>query len=286
MDWDSMICEEMRAWLSENGVQTHFELSDCDGNALSEAKQSELQARLKASAAQKTRLLRSAALGELSAGMAHEVRNILTGIVGLCQVQLHDSSQQQAKLLQGEARRCLDLLEHYLQFSKADDGSVALTSAEAILAPVVTLLRGEAKTRGIGLSFQVDEGLPDFLCNPGSLRQVLLNLGFNALQASPEGEAVYFVADRQGPDVCLSVIDNGEGIDESVLGREFEAFVTTRAQQGGTGLGLATSKRLVEDMGGTVAGKNRDEGGACFSVRLKMAQVAMASRKVRGGEGS
>jgi signal transduction histidine kinase len=130
------------------------------------------------------------------------------------------------------------------------------------------MLVAEAKSRHCRLITTIDATAPAFRARAPELRQVLLNLVINGLQAVPEGGTVELQASSHASGVCLCVVDDGQGIDSHLLERIFEPFVTSKLDSGGTGLGLSTSRQLVEAMGGTIRGCNREGGGACFEVVL------------------
>ena len=128
-----------------------------------------------------------------------------------------------------------------------------------------------AVARGVTLEVASAEELDPVAMAGDALRQVLLNLALNAIEATPQGGAVRVTAEATGDAIAISVEDEGPGIPEELRARLFEPFVSTKAQP--SGLGLAISRRLVEDAGGTIEATTRDEGGARFVVALPVARA-------------
>ena len=172
-----------------------------------------------------------------------------------------------AKRLRG-TRRALD-------FSKSEPGQAARVESSADLGEVVSdtvkLVDRQTRFRDIDLALSVDEGLPRVRGDHERLRQLLLNLLFNAADAL-EGKGTIEVRARNGGDVVqLTVEDDGPGIDETILDQVFDPFVTTKGAGQGTGLGLAVCHTIVERLGGSIEAGNRKEGGAAFEVTLPTA---------------
>jgi signal transduction histidine kinase len=216
---------------------------------------------------------RLASLGELAAGVAHEVRNPLGAI------------QLYSELLKRECGRlapALALIEKIEDGVRAIDGVVQDTLA---LAPRgcklrrcdVRRLAGEIEehcrvaleTRGIRLETLAGPRELHVQADEDALRRVLINLVTNAAEASPPGARVQLTAERAGAHVEITVLDSGPGLAPELLDKIFDPFFTTKPR--GTGLGLTIAHRLVEAHGGELRADNRPEGGARFAVRLPLA---------------
>jgi signal transduction histidine kinase len=277
----SLLSAEIRRWLEQRGLAARVQLTHADGSPVSEATVATLRDPCAQLQRQRSHLERLAALGEVSASMAHEARNVLAGISGLTQLRSLGAPDERTRLIREEAERCAQLLSTFLSFVSTDLPPPTLVSASAVLEPVRMMLVAEAKSRHCQLAVQVPSDTPQFPARANELRQVVLNLTLNALQSATGGGSVQLVAKTADGHVRLQVLDDGPGIAPEVLGTLFEPFVTTKADRGGTGLGLSTALRLVEGMGGALKASNRAPRGACFEVLLPLAEEAPASGGVR-----
>ena len=220
-----------------------------------------------------------AAVGTLTAGISHEIRNPLNA-AGLQLSVLERrvrklGEEQQVPLLEplglvrDEIRRLEHLLEDFLQFARPRDLDARPVDVHAVLEAVLGLLGGDAERRGILLEVQIDAELPAVLGDPERLRQVMMNLALNALEATPRGGRVGVTARAIENDVMLAVDDSGPGIPPENAERIFEPFFTTKAA--GSGLGLPIVHAIVTQHGGSIGYGRSPLGGARFWVRLPRA---------------
>lgn len=277
----SLLSGEIRRWLEQRGLSAQIQLTHADGSPVSEATVDTLRDPCRQLLRRRSHLERLAALGEVSASMAHEARNVLAGISGLTQLRSLGAPDERTRLIHEEAERCAQLLSTFLSFVTTELPRPTLVTASAVLEPVRMMLVAEAKSRHCQLSVQVAADTPQFPARANELRQVILNLTLNALQSATGGGHVQLLAKAAEGSVRLQVLDDGPGIAPEVLGTLFEPFVTTKADRGGTGLGLSTALRLVEGMGGALVATNRTPRGACFEVVLPLAEEAPVSGGVR-----
>lgn len=227
------------------------------------------------------RSARLAAVGRLSAGVAHEIGNPLAAIRGLLDLmQLGDLDRDEEKefvtRIQRETERIHHTIADLLDFSRDDSGSDARIESSADLAEVVSdtvkLIDRQSRFRDIELDLALEEGLSRVRGDHERLRQLLLNLLFNAADAlGGKGRIEVLARDAAGV-VELIVEDDGPGIASEIIDQVFDPFVTTKAAGQGTGLGLAVCYTIVERLGGTIEASNRKQGGASFEVRLPAAR--------------
>ncbi|MFK7742065.1 MAG: nitrogen regulation protein NR(II) [Planctomycetota bacterium] len=229
----------------------------------------ELQAKL----AQAERL---AAVGELSAGVAHEINNPINTIINCAQLIVDgDEPIEHAQMILQEGDRITGIVQALLQFARDDRDSAEPTSLREVIARTRQLIDENWTRNGISLSVELPDSLPNVRARTQRLQQVLLNLLMNAKDAvmqKPTGQRNVAIRTATEDDgVLLEVRDSGAGVDPSVAERIFEPFITTKRARGGTGLGLSVSKSIVEDYGGRLhLAETAPEGGACFSVWLPL----------------
>jgi signal transduction histidine kinase len=237
-------------------------------------------AELTAAQDQVIRSARLAAVGRLSAGVAHEIGNPLAAIRGL--LDLLDTGNLEAdeereflSRIQGETERIHHTIRDLLDFSRSDVDPSMRVEASSDLAEVVLdtvkLVDRQTRFRGIDLTLGLDDGLPRVRGDGERIRQLLLNLLFNAADALGGQGSIALRASNGGGLVRLTVEDDGPGIDEAILDQVFDPFVTTKPSGQGTGLGLAVCHTIVERLGGTIEARNLASGGASFEVRLPAA---------------
>ncbi len=210
-----------------------------------------------------------AAMGRMTATLAHEIKNPLAIIRGSARRlgKLAPDAQAMADSVVEEVDRLSGTVNRYLEFARGGTPDGPLRGdAAATLAATVTLLQGEVGSRGCTLALDAPaDGAAVPLDDP-SLKQVWLNLIQNALEAVPDGGTVRAECRREGARVRVRIVDDGPGIPPEVRARLGEPFFTTRAQ--GTGLGLYLSKRLVEGVGGSLRVECGPEGGTVVTVEF------------------
>ena len=231
------------------------------------------------------RSARLAAVGRLSAGVAHEIGNPLAAIRGLLDLMQMgnldpDEEREFITRIQSETERIHHTIRDLLDFSRSDADSTSRIEPSSDLVQVVSdtvrLVDRQTKFRDVQLSLGLEEGLPRVRGDGERIRQLLLNLLFNAADAlGGEGSIVLRASNGRGL-VRLVVEDDGPGIDEAILDQVFDPFVTTKPAGQGTGLGLAVCHTIVHRLGGTIVARNRPTGGASFEVSLPTATSAPA----------
>ncbi|MEX2121488.1 MAG: ATP-binding protein [Pirellulales bacterium] len=211
------------------------------------------------------------AIGQVAAGVAHELRNPLTSIKGLVQVNLREAKSralpwEDLAVIEHEIRRMERTLQTFLDFARPPRPDRKPLDPADVVDRVFALLAGRARKQSVALRF-TRKGVISVEADQDQLQQLLLNLVLNALDAMPEGGAVD-VEVRQPSDGYAELIlrDTGPGIPPHILPKVFETFVSSK--ETGVGLGLPVSRRIAEDHGGTLSAYNLPGGGACFVLRL------------------
>jgi len=220
-----------------------------------------------------------AAVGQLAAGVAHEVRNPLTSIKMIVQAGRDPGvaaglSEDDMQIIEQEVRRMERSLETFLNFARPSKLEHSPQDLAALVGGVFGLVRGRADKQRVALRL-IAPATPLILEADGAqLQQVILNLVLNALDAMPRiGTLEVEVRSLPGGIAELVVRDTGPGVAPEAASRLFQPFVTTKDT--GLGLGLVVSRRIVEDHGGSIQAANRLEGGACFTVRLPAARPVL-----------
>jgi two-component system, NtrC family, sensor kinase len=218
---------------------------------------------------------RLATVGRLAAGLAHEIGNPLSAVVGLCDLALDESSSDAERRdfvarIKREAERIHRVITDLLTYARPGRSSAEVSSgsvADAI-AQVRALLAPQKELQALGLSIEVEAGLPPVSLSDGELVQVVLNLVMNAADACDKSGRTMVKAIRGGKGVLLSIEDDGPGVAAEVKDSLFEPFVTTKDIGHGTGLGLSVSRGLVEGAGGTITLDRDYAPGARFVIDL------------------
>jgi signal transduction histidine kinase len=242
--------------------------------------QEESGARLRAQLEAEGRLVHAAklaAVGEMAAGIAHELNNPLTTVAGFAELLLDETpagaaNRADLEMVLHESLRARGVVRRLLDFARQGERTRARTDMNEILDDVLALTTHFIHTSGVRLEVRRGENIPRISADANQLKQVLLNLVHNALQAMPAGGDLQIAISqkpRDGRDwVVIDVADNGIGIDPKDIDRIFEPFFTTRGRHGGTGLGLSVTYGIVSDHGGTIEVESKPGEGARFSVWL------------------
>ena len=239
-----------------------------------------LYERLNALQTHHTRLERVAVAGEMASVVAHEIRTPLNVLsinaqmlnhkLGKLSIQGWEEAQQVLDTLETEIHRINKLVqENLLVHVRGSPVELKPLQIDDVLLDSVRFMEPEAARNGVDLQHTPGLKLPAALADESKLRQVLLNIILNAIQAtSPDGE-VFMSAAAEGDRVIIRIHDTGPGLDPKDLDQVFKPFMTTKKH--GTGLGLAICARLVKEMGGSINFCTDESQGACFQVTLPTA---------------
>ncbi len=213
---------------------------------------------------------RLAALGEMAAGLAHEIRNPLGGIALYASMLERELTGQPSAVTAGKifhgVRSLEKLVCEILDFAQEQRLDRRLCRLGGLLMQLKCNASHALETGQAELTVEHESDGAEVFCDPERLGRVLLNLVLNAIEAVETGGRVRLTTRRLEGGMQIEVSDNGPGIAEELLPRIFNPFVTTKAS--GTGLGLAISHRIIEAHGGALRAMNMPEGGARFSVWL------------------
>lgn len=202
------------------------------------------------------------ALARLAGGLAHELKNPLSTIglhLALMDEDWRDEEGAKARrtvktvgILKHEVERLNGILEDFLRFARTDSLETRMGNLNQVVEQVERFAAPEAERLGIHLRSHLDLEMPEILLDSGRLRQALLNLVINARQAMEKrgSGGITLITRREGSWAVVEVVDDGPGMEEEILQRCFEVYYSTKGS--GSGLGLATVRRIVEAHGGTL----------------------------------
>jgi signal transduction histidine kinase len=216
------------------------------------------------------------AVGELVAGVAHELNNPLTSVLGYAQLLEGDPSipedlREYARVVVREADRARQIVQSLLTFARPQAVDREPVDVNAVVLQTLEVPRAEGE--GVRIETRLHPEPLVVLGNALQLQQVFLNIVRNALQAMRgQGGRLEITTARAADRAVVEFADSGPGIAPEHLSRVFDPFFTTKKAGEGTGLGLSLSYGIVRDHGGTIHVRNRPEGGACFTVELPLAQ--------------
>jgi signal transduction histidine kinase len=211
-----------------------------------------------------------AAVGQVAAGVAHELRNPLTSVKMLVQTGLEGKPATGLPpgdliIIEHEIRRMEQRIQMFLDFARPPSAERRLSDLTDVLRRAVSLVEGRARRQKVTVALDLPAEPIYLMIDPDQIHQVVVNLLLNALDAMPRGGTVS-VSLTTGPQVEVQVRDSGPGILPRIRSRLFEPFASTK--DAGVGLGLSICRRLIEAHGGTIRGENDTYGSAVFSFTL------------------
>ncbi len=214
---------------------------------------------------------RLSAIGQLSAGLAHEIRNPLASISGAAAIlaRRQDLDSKNARCLEiitSECQRLNGLLTNFLNFARPRPPRLQSVQLEPVLENVLGLASHGVRGKTVHLEKRIEPGLPPVECDSEQLEQVLLNLMINAIEASSDGGTVTLSAQAKEGRIAIGVVDHGYGVAPAHIDSLFDPFFTTKEH--GTGLGLPVAHQIVRQMGGSLLARANADRGMTFSVVL------------------
>ena len=229
------------------------------------------------------------ALGELIAGVTHEINNPLTVIMGYSQL-LHrrisdEKIRQDLKKITDESERAAKIVQNLLSFARQEVPEKRQACINDIVSKVIDILSYDLKVSDVEIESDLLTDLPPVMVDANQLQQVFLNIVNNARHAMLEKEEprrLNIRTYREGPMLRVEFSDTGPGIDQEKMQRIFDPFFTTKPQGKGTGLGLSISYGIVKTHNGNIFARNNDAGGATFVIEFPIvaAEAALAEEKL------
>ncbi|MCC6510088.1 MAG: PAS domain S-box protein [Pirellulaceae bacterium] len=242
---------------------------------LTAAEQAETQRVAMARETEALRAQQMATLAQLATGVAHEIRNPLTAIKLLIQVNRDKFAQEglptdDLELVEHEIRRMERSVNSLLDFARPEEGQRVIFPIQTVISKTVQLINGRCSQQNVHINIDCTDE-PLFVDGDASqIQQLLLNLSLNALDSMPTGGTLLIRVTNVNQQIELAVIDTGEGIREDMLEKMFTPFSSSKST--GVGLGLGICRRIAHSHGGDLTGQNRSGGGAEFLLTLPRVQ--------------
>lgn len=246
---------------------------------------------LKAARRQLVQAEKLSAVGEVVSGVAHELNNPLTAVLGFAQLlmggPIHSQPRKWAERIFEAALRCQNIVRDLLTFSRCHEHERRYLGLNGIVEKTVDMKAYQLQVDGIRVVNKLDSSLPKTMLNFNQVQQVLMNLINNAQQALAsrgKGGTLSFTTFVRGGAIVLEVADDGPGMPPEVLGRIFEPFFTTKPVGQGTGLGLSVSYGIIRDHGGRIWADSHMGRGTKFAIELPIREERPADEPTIGAE--
>lgn len=215
---------------------------------------------------------RLASVGQLAAGIGHEINNPLMNIMSLASlvedaVKGNPELTSDIKLLQKEGQRCAQIVQGILSFARENKPDFKEFNMSQLIEETLNLLQHRIETAEITVVSELEHDLY-MTGDPNQLQQVLVNIILNAVQASNSGGVIHVKSYREGRNVAVEILDTGAGIKNEDLNKVFDPFFTTKSEGEGTGLGLSVSYGIVKHHGGTLRLENNRNSGLRVVILL------------------
>ena len=235
---------------------------------------------LKTTQAQLIQSEKLSGIGEFVAGVAHELNNPLTSVMGFSELLSKADNDPQHKrfleMINKSAQRCHKIVQSLLSFARHRAPERKLSSINELVESAVEFLQYQLRTSNIEVATQLDANMPKAMVDPHQIQQVFLNIINNARQAieghQPKG-SVQITTEVCGQVVRITFQDNGPGISEKNLSKVFDPFFTTKEVGKGTGLGLSLCYGIIKEHGGAIVVRSKPGEGAAFVIELPLARV-------------
>lgn len=218
---------------------------------------------------------RLASIGEVAAGIAHEINNPLTSVIGfaqmLNQMDVPEDIKEGVEVINDGAERVARIVEKLLTFARRNKPDKEYADINSVVSNTLEMRLYEMRTNNIEVITELAFDLPRTMANVGQLQQVFLNIIINAEQAmtaSRRAGKLFIKTERIDSSIRISIADNGPGIAQDNIDKLFDPFFTTKDADGGTGLGLSISYGIINEHGGKIYAKSTAGEGATFIIEL------------------
>ena len=216
---------------------------------------------------------RLAALGQMAAGIGHEINNPLMNIMSLATLieealgEGHDDTRNDILMLRKEGQRCARIIQGILNFARENEPSYEPFNLSELIEDTLELLHHRIESSDIELVTNIEKDLV-MEGDAGMLQQVLVNVLLNAIQASSSNEKILINAKQKNKKLIIEIIDQGTGIQSNDFSKIFDPFFTTKSEGEGTGLGLSVSYGIIKHHGGSISIENMKDAGVKVNIIL------------------
>ena len=228
---------------------------------------------------------RLASLGRIAAGVAHELNNPLTGVLGMSQLMLEeikkdDPKREEIEIIEDSALRCKQIIQSLLSFAQKTIPEFKKINLKESLDQSLRLAKKQLTLKDIRLKIDIFSAPPEIEADRGQLTQVFLNLLYNSIEAVKQKGIIKIDAqeDKGNNHLILTFEDNGAGIDTEYLPHIFEPFFTTKKKEKGTGLGLSITYGIIQAHNGSIECQSQKGKGTTFTLMLPVKQAAIKGR--------
>jgi len=216
---------------------------------------------------------RLASIGELTAGIAHELNNPLNSILGFAQLAMKnqavpEEARQDIEKIVKASLHSREIIKKLMYFAHQVPQSPSELNLNDVIRDVVYFIEPQCKKENINIHYDLEKSLPLILADPLQLNQVIVNLIVNAIQAMPDGGKLILSTSSKNNSVFMGVEDTGSGIPAAIIDNIFDPFFTTKEPGKGTGLGLSVVHGILTGLGGKIKVKSKEGIGTKFEVEL------------------
>lgn len=217
-------------------------------------------------------------VGQLAAGVAHEIKNPVTVLSGFVQLMRQsdkaESHQYYYEIMQSELKRILLITNEFLVLGKQQTYTFVRKKIQFIIKEVVLLLKGEAERNGVNIILKTKENIPPISCNPDQLKQVFINIIKNGIESMPNGGSLWIdIGIDENQIVIIETIDEGYGMTKETLAKIGTPFYTTK--QNGTGLGMMVSHKIIESHHGKITIESEVNVGTKIKIEFPTKEISI-----------
>lgn len=276
--WATWATSSLSSLLKATGARLAVVNDELESHGMElERRVAERSAALRASQARVIHQEKMAAFGLLAAGIAHEVGNPLTAISSLVQMLQRRNpdayTAEKLDLADRQLRRIQRTIRELVEFARPASPNIGRVRLDEVIEEVLGVAKYYQRTGDRVISSEIPDRLPPLIAPRDHLMQVVLNLVFNAIDATEKGGKIQLAVEDTGDHLLLTVTDNGRGISQQHRDRLFQPYFTTKKQ--GTGLGLFVSRQILEEMGGVLEFESEPGSGTTFRARFPVAVTMM-----------